>query len=632
MLILEPNFRFYGLNNLDNNIFAPKTSIHVLDANNNVLDISPYNCNYVKIQDIPQHTIDAFVSIEDKRFFEHNGFDIRRIVSAIAKNITSLKFKEGGSTITQQLVKNTQLTPDKNIWRKVNELRIAREIERKYTKQEILEQYFNVLYFGKNIYGIGNAAKSLFGKSIKDINIQESALLAAIINNPLVYSPYHNCDNALKRRNLVLQQMLNCAKISQEEYNQSIATDVIVNSISNPFGTLSSMLMCELSKYPYIDDNSTIYTNINTDFTKLAYDIIQHYKLDDVDISMVLIDNSNNSIVSAISTNNDNLYNAKKQPGSTLKPIIAYAPAIDNNDITGLSPVLDQRTDFGNGFCPKNNNNKYRGWITIEDAIAYSSNIVAVKTLQNNGIDQSKAFANKLGIKFDNNDNGLALALGSMNSGIDLPTIVNAYSAFANLGRYKSTSIISQIHGKLSYSNLSTSCAVMKPDTAEIITDMLQNVATIGTAKNLSSSTFDVAAKTGTVGNINNNSDAYCIAYTSWHTIGVWMGGRMSNSITGGSTPTLIVKDLLNNLYTFSTPPKFASSGNVIHKSIDLSKLHSQHMLQQAQHYIDPNNKIKGKFSIHNLPPQSSYNYLSCKDIVRHYNSYIERHRISSKN
>ena len=205
-------------------------TIEVFDSQNKpIKEDNEINKNYVKISLIPQHSVDAFLSIEDKNFYSHSGVNYKRIAKAFLSNIKSRKLKEGASTITQQLVKNTLLSSEKTVERKIKEIALAKKIENKYSKDEILEKYLNVIYFGNNCYGIENASKYYFSKDVKDLSIAQSALLAGIIKSPAKYSPLKNSENCLKRRNLVLSEMYKDGKITSEQYTLAKNSDLELN-------------------------------------------------------------------------------------------------------------------------------------------------------------------------------------------------------------------------------------------------------------------------------------------------------------------------------------------------------------------------------------------------------------------
>lgn len=716
-MVIEPRFKIFGLKNLDSAIMENSAAITVMDRDDKALDFRNTMHVDADISDIPQHTIDAFVSIEDNRFFSHHGYDPLRIAKAAFKNITSFKYKEGASTITQQLVKNTQLSPEKKLSRKINEIRIAREIERKYEKEKILERYLNVIYFGKNIYGISNASYAFFNKNVSELDIPESALLAGIINNPSLYNPHLNLEKSLNRRNLVLKQMLKYEKITQTQYDEAINTQINLTPPDTYLDTLSKMIMHELSAN--VDENTNtksnrdnnskineiklnnnfeihdvennndtrIFTQIDENFTKQAHKIICEQKeifsektkeivvkknavveqkslsdtqSHDLEIAYILIDNTTNNIISASSTHGINMYTTPRQAGSTLKPIVVYAPALECNLITPLSPILDCKTDFGGGFCPKNYDNKYHGWTTVEDCLSKSLNIPAVKVLQGTGVAPSLEVAKKMGINFDESDQNLSLALGSMYKGIDLPSLTNAYTTFANMGKYNKASIIAKkdisdkqnniipkyhfeketkntldnivdIKNYIVTSNnldinnstiIPSTTQAIRPDTAELINDMLVRTVSHGTAHALDDTQYMVAAKTGTVGNKDYHTDAYCIAYTSTHTIGVWAGGKMPTTIKGGTLPTAIVKQLLDTLYKDTLPPDLDTSDDMEYYNIDNEVLEKDHKVQVAPKYRYNNslyNQNLYKFSKHNTPSPMPLMHLDHNLVLEYY-------------
>ncbi|MDR3021432.1 MAG: penicillin-binding protein [Clostridiales bacterium] len=616
-VLIEPNFKFKGLKNLDEEKFFKPVNTVLLDAKGKPLEIS--HQILVDIKKVPKHTIDAFISIEDHRFFEHHGFDPFRILKATGKNIRAFKYKEGASTITQQLVKNTHLKSEKKLSRKLDEIRIARELERVYTKEQILEKYFNILYFGKGIQGLGNACKKFFNQQYQNITLEQSALLAAIINNPLLYNPFNNNEKAVQRRNLVLEQMYKRKFISKEQLDKAKAQKIYVIQENDYMYSLSSLIHSEMSNLP--DKDITIQTDIDSNFTKQAYKIIKQQKKEDFDISVVLIENQSNSIVSAISTQCKNLATVKRQPGSVLKPIVVYAPNLECNNISPSTPILDKKTDF-NGFKPKNYNDKYLGWTTVEESLAHSLNNPAVKLLQEYGVENCIKFAQNFGIDFDDKDDNLSIALGGMTNGVSLIDLVTAYSSFANLGIFQSSSVVK----KVSHQDRVIFCKpffkkqVMRADAAELLNEMLMHTAKTGTAKALSDLDFEVAAKTGTVGNKEYNTDAYCLAFTSKHSIGVWLGGdKMSPKITGGGLPTHIAKQLLKLLYQKENPAPLQKSGKVTTKYFDAEVFKKYNTIQLASNHLPAQKKLKGSFSLYNPPSPSPLQPIKHEEILEYY-------------
>jgi len=601
-ILLEPSVRIGSFANYDaNNMIATSQIVSIINKDDNGIEINSFygeNKIFIPIETLQQHTLDAFISIEDKRFYSHKGLDYRRIFGAAKNNVFKGGKKEGGSTITQQLVKNTHLSNEKTFKRKIQEARIAKKIERSHTKEEILEQYLNILYFGNNIYGIGCASEIMFGINPSKLSIAQSALLAGIINSPLNYSPYHNIGNAKARRDLVLLQMFNQNKITEDEYSRAMSEKILIMSdIINKNHYNSAVLFesCEIlgcSHKELFKKGVTIETHSNVGLSNKLDNVLASFCSNQKNINAyaIALCPSTGAILYTGGKSNYNLHNMKRQPGSTLKPIISYAPAIEKKMAFPATPILDKKTDFGN-YSPSNYRDKYDGWTNVENALANSSNVVSIKLLQSTGIEYSKSFARKCGIKFDKEDNALPLALGAMHNGITLKELANSYTPLANDGKFIKASCIGAIYdnkGKLLYKQKNTETRAMSDTTSYFVTQMLQKCAIEGTAKNLSTcnAKSQVAAKTGTVGNANGNTDAYCIAYTPDYLVAVWLGSKDNNALiksSGGGTPTLIAKEMLEILCQTNTTQKNFNIPHGIKKvNIDLSEYSNKHRLVEA--------------------------------------------------
>jgi len=573
---------------------------------------------YVAYDQIPKHVIDAFTSIEDSRFFEHEGIDFYRIFGAILKNIKSKSYKQGASTITQQLIKNTHLSSSKNLKRKISEIRLARHIERKFSKEKIFELYLNKIYFGNNIYGIGNAAKKYFNKDILEITISEGATLAAIINNPTKYNPLINYEKTVLRRNTVLYQMKLKNKITNKIYIEQKNTPLNIlytpnNEIYNiVINEASKILDCSINQVLY--GNYKIYTTLDFNLqnnSQEIYNYVKYNNLNNENIS-IITSNTNGEILFIFNHGNANPLSTKRQPASTIKPFLSYTPAIENNSLLPLTPILDEKTDFS-GYSPKNYKNRYLGWASAKDCLIYSQNIPAVKLLISNGIENSKKFASKFGLTFSQNDNSLSIALGGLNQGFTLNQINTAYNVFSRDGIYKENYLIEKIehNNKVLYTHKGIEHRIIKSETAYFINDMLKECAKSGTAKKLKNIDCEIAAKTGTAGNTNGNTDAYCIAYTPQYTISSWIGNKttlLPNHITGGNTCTDLV-DITLSMLDINSEIKFNKPKYIVELDIDKKEYINNHKITLAlgAKKIDT---IKAEFSITNLPLSYKY-YLS---------------------
>lgn len=529
---------------------------------------------YVEFNDIPSHVINSLIAIEDKRFYSHSGVDAKGIFRALKNNFFSKNTKQGGSTITQQLVKNAYLSGEKTISRKLKEMRLAVELERKLSKEQILEAYLNTVYFGEGAYGIASASNRFFNKSVGDLTLDEGAVLVACLKAPSIYSPYKNLQKSKQRRDLILSEMLNQGYINQNDYNIAKNKEIIINYETNyeienvlydevlqeALSVLNLNNMGELNGYK-------IYTSID----KSLYSIMSS-PLDfnlDCDYSIMIAENSTGKILCY----NSNVGNLKRCPASAAKPWLIYAPAIEENLICPATKILDEKTNF-DGYYPSNYNDKYYGYVNVKDCLAMSLNVPSIKICNALGSEKVKEYAKKLGITYTNDD--LSIALGNLSGGITLKELSDAYSVFVNDGVFRKSSLISKImnsKGKTVYQSKPTLKRVFSNSTAFLINDMLKTCAKEGTASKLKDLPFEVCAKTGTNGNDKGNLDAYCIAYTTKHTVAVWLGNAdgklMSNNITGGNYPTKIAKEILLKLYADYTPDNFTTPNSVKEISID---------------------------------------------------------------
>ena len=560
---------------------SSKSQLQIYDKNGKL--ILPSEKNYIQISKLSKNTKNAFISAEDKRYYKHKGIDIIRIGGAVLSNLKTRSFSEGASTISQQLIKNTQLSSEKTIKRKLREIKLTKKLEKEYSKNEILEMYLNNIYFGNGCYGVENASRHYFNKSASNLTLAESALLAGTINAPSVYDIENKTNNAKTRRDLILKLMLKQNKISNTEYNDAINEKInlnLTNLSSNNY--IHDKIIEESCKLLGTNENNIInkrikiYTNIDINLNNKITNIINNnYKnlQKTANIGVIIIQNDNNKIISCYG--NNQTLSSKKQPGSTIKPILVYAPAIDKGIISPATKLLDEKINIS-GYSPENADKKYHGYISSREALKNSYNIPAVKLLNEVGIKNAQNFANQMGINFSNQDNNLAIALGGFTEGVTLKNLCDAYTTFANGGKFSKSNFVTKIeneNGKILITNKPKKKEVMSESTAYLITDMLKDCAKSGTAKRLKDIPFDVASKTGTVGKQNSklNSDAYNISYTSEHTIITYIGGsELNESVNGSTYPTMLAKDILLSIYSSHTPQNFKMPTSV--KKVNLNK------------------------------------------------------------
>ncbi len=573
--------------------------------------------NICEFSKIPTHTKNAFISIEDKRFYSHNGVDFRGLFRALLSNIKSGSFKEGASTISQQLIKNTHLSSNKTLNRKLAEVKLALELEKYYTKDEILEKYLNTIYFGDNCYGITNASKHYFNKSPESLSINESAVLAGLIKAPSNYSPFVNYDKCVKRKNVVLEQMKNQDFISSEEYERLVNEKIKLNYDDSACGYdylhVARKEFYKILNLPYlIDGNIKIYTSLDPIKQEILLKNLYGNDNLNVDKSGVIIDKSGK-----IEAYYCNKPYAVRQMGSVAKPIMVYAPAIENNIVYSATLLNDEKTDFG-GYQPKNFNDKYYGHVSVKDSLAKSLNVCAVKLLHYTGIEKSIEYVQKTDIPLTKEDNSLCLALGATQSGATLTQITSAYCVFNNGGYYTSPTCIDRVeldNGNVLYKNNTKSIKIFENSTVSIMNDMLENVVKNGTAKKMSFVNFPVYAKTGTVGFRNGNSDAYAISYTAESVLGVWYGAKenslMKNEITGGSYPSVVAKEIWLDIYKNKNEPQPIEQVDVVNADIDKISYIENKEIILADDNCPNRYKISALFKKDILPNKKSTRFTS---------------------
>ena len=605
-----------------NKIKYSNVSIYLFDNNNRPIKDNTMGSSFVKLHTLNDYTIQAFISIEDKDFYKHHGLNYKRMAMAMLKNITSFKLKEGASTISQQLIKNTHLTNEKTFTRKINEIVLTKKLEKNLTKDQILEYYLNIIYFGDSCYGIENASRYYFSKSAKDLTLSESATLAGMIKSPNAYSPIKNMEKSKQRRNIVLNEMLDDNKISFDTYNDARLSDIdikitpILNNTLNSYQSAVINEACDILNMPAKNiaiGEYNIYTYYDADKQKSLVDSFNSYDINS-DYLGISISADGEKIEAYYGNAPVEMLNAKRQPGSAIKPILVYAPALNENIISPLTQINDEYINI-NGYSPKNVNDVYHGYVSVRDCVSKSLNIPAVKVLSYTGIDKSKYYAKRCGIEFDKKDDNLSIALGGMAYGTSLKQLTNAYSVFSNNGKFTEAKFINYItdkNGKIVYHNKPISSTVLRDDTAYLMTDMLKTCAKSGTGRKLSDTKFEVATKTGTVGN-SKNTNAYNISYTTSDVVGIWLGNADNSPIdyVGGGLPTDIMKLYLNGIYKDKTVKPFSMPNSVYKENIDTLSLNNEHIVYKANNYIPQRYITTEIFSRFNPPKEKSTKFIS---------------------
>ena len=603
-----------NLNKNELEVYAAETKFNDVGGNRIML---PQEYKIVTpISEISPYIVNAFVALEDKRFYTHHGLDYRRIVGAMINNIKAGYMKEGGSTITQQLAKNAILTNEKSLVRKLKEAKLARQIEKRYSKDEIMEMYLNTIYFGHSLYGVRSATERLFGKSPKDVSVSEAAILAGIVKNPKRNSPLNSVENALERRDLVLKLMKEQGYIGDDEYNSAVSegyTEPTVLSADSEYLKYAESAAEEAAKILGISEKAlltggfTVNTYMNADIQKSVYNIRndKNLKVSEANSTELIAENLTGGIIAYDSDVSYNPMEFRRSPGSTLKPFMAYLPALESGKYSPISPILDEKTVFGD-YSPKNYQNIYSGWCSINDAVISSANVPAVKLASEFGIDHVRNFAEKFGLSFNSKD-GLSAVLGGMTDGVTVTELGEAYMTLASGGVHKELTFVKSIekNGEIIYMHNPESTRVISAESAYLMTFMLENAAKKGTAKKLSSIGC-IAAKTGTNGDDTANYDAWCASYTPEYTsISTYFGKAMPLSVTGGGMPTMLTLKIMQTLPVSSE--EFTVPEGVTYADIDGYLYDNSHMLKLASENTPYEYRKSAIFSEKFIPEPSDY-------------------------
>ena len=559
----------------------------VLDAEGNRMGGS---VGYTPLEDISPDLINAFVAVEDKRFFQHHGLDYRRMAGALLHNIKSMSLKEGASTITCQLIKNTHLTQEKTLERKIKEAKLALELEKIYSKEQILEAYLNVIYLGTGTYGVNQASHSLFGKAPNELSLTECAAIAATTVNPARYSPRLAPEANAERRNMVLSLMLAQGYIDEATCEKAKAKRLtLIQSQNDIYETYRINAFDEAVRLSGVDakalrDGYTILTYCSPTAQEQAYDAIYRTRAAEGADKMVLLCDNTAGIIGFCSNFGTPQSLIRRQIGSTIKPFI-YASAIEKGLLLPDTILSDEPETFGD-YTPHNYHDIYRGAISARDALAYSSNVVAARTLSYAGIEDTFALLNDLGLPLHQKDKHLGLALGGLTYGNTMDELATAYATLQNGGVRRNAAFVKEIRaldGSVVYRRETNEKRVLRAATAYLLQDMMQQTVREGTAKKLGELGLPLSAKTGTVESGDANSDAWCVAFCPARLGIAWIGNlsmakdKMVASSGGGDAANLIKKTFGN---TKSVP--FSVPSTVTKVEIDDYRYRHDHVLELA--------------------------------------------------
>lgn len=549
-------------------------SSKLFDSDGNIFeDLGAEKREKVSANKIPQELDDAIVSVEDRRFFKHNGVDPVRIAGSALHNLTNKGGLQGGSTLTQQLVKlsffsTTTEEADKTLRRKAQEAWLAIQLEKKHSKQEILTYYINKVYMANGLYGMETAAETYFGKELQHLTIAQTALLAGMPQAPNSYDPYKHPDAAKERRDTVLYTMLNNKKISQKDYdaaiNEPIDQGLLPLETDNQERKVADNYVKEViaqvedktGKNVYTD-GLDIYTNLDTDAQNHLYSIVNgdefvQYPDEDLQIAATLIDSETGKVTAQIGGRNiaDDVYlglnravSTNRDFGSTVKPITDYGPAIEYKQKSTGERIVDQPYYYeGTKTAVKNWDNSYQGNITLRQALYNSRNVPAVKLFNEVGPENVSKFLKNLGIQYKEIQQANAISSNTETQdgtkyGISTEKMAAAYAAFANGGTYNEPLYINKIKyqdgSEQTFENKGKKA--MEPYTAYMITDMLKDVITKGTGTYAQIPNLFQAGKTGTSNYTDDelakiphygsiSPDVMFTGYTPHYSLSIWAG------------------------------------------------------------------------------------------------------------
>lgn len=508
----------------------------------------------VPLQRLPPHVIHAFLGAEDARFFRHHGVDLFAITRAFLSNLRRGEIREGGSTITQQLVRSFFLTPQRTLRRKIREAILAFRVERNHTKEEILYLYLNQVYFGHGNYGIEAASRDYFGKGVDQLNLPEAALLAGLPRSPSRTSPYRDFFSAMERQRYVLRRMYEEGFINKEAYRESLRIPLRLTPSQDLNSQIAPYFVEHIRRTigdrygfgPLLQGGLQIHTALDASMQMSAQKAVregldelrlrlkrkspaQEPEKGEVEAALIALD-PHTGMVRALVGGYDfslsqfnRVLQARRQPGSAFKPII-YSAALETG-LSQLSIIQDGPLSFrmgpGKFWRPQNYQNRFFGPVTLRSALAHSLNSVAVRLAERVGVDRVIRQARRLGIESPLEKN-LSLALGS--SSVTLLELVRAYAVFDNGGRLIEPLFITKVtdrHGNVLEENVPKFRQALSPEVAYVVTDMLRNAIQSGTGRTVARLGTQVAGKTGTTSDFR---DGWFIGYTPDLIAGVWVG------------------------------------------------------------------------------------------------------------
>ena len=582
----------------------PQTgAIYDMDGNFIARVQSKQNRVSIPLNQVPKDVQNAFLAAEDLRFYKHKGFDPIRILGAISANLKSGEYSQGASTITQQLIKLSHLSTQKTIARKLEEIYLAVQLEKACSKEQILEYYLNYIYFGRGAYGIEAAAKAYFGIPASELSAAQGASLAAIIKAPSLYAPHLRPEENRSRQTYILCTMQENGMLSEADYQNALAQEIRpieAASAGIRYGWYTDAVLDEAEKILSLQAESVLGGgyHIYTAFSPEQQDIIDTQFLSSEGFpadakdgtkaqgAMASVDVRSGAVRAIAGGRSYDVQRGlnratqmRRQPGSALKPLAVYAPAIEYHGYMTASVLDDSPQKFGN-YSPRNSGYLYYGNVTMRTAMKNSLNVAAVYLLNEIGVASARDYLQKTGIELDDRDWNLSLALGSMTYGVSPVQLAAAYAPFGNGGIFYAPYFIERIEdaaGNVLYTHETKGERVLSEQSAYLLTSLMQSVTSSGTGAKLSRAGTPVAGKTGTVNMAGGgNRDIWMAAYNNQISTAFWMGfdnpdenHKMQSWVSGGDYTAAMAANFFKSYYANKEKPKFQSPDGIVWLNID---------------------------------------------------------------
>ena len=592
---------------MEKGTFRSLTNTKILDKDGQLIgEVDSGTYLYEDISSIPLNLQNAYIAAEDQNFKTHRGVDYKAILRAgIALVKNKGEITQGGSTITQQVIKNNLLSQEQSFVRKILEILIAPELEKEYSKQELMEFYCNSNYYGNGCYGVGGASRFYFGKKVSELTLAESAMMAGISNSPNNYNPVADFEKATKKKNQILSQMLEQEMITEEEYKAAREQEIVVTQTSSSLVSAdnymssyaihcSTLKLMELNGFEFdylfeTEEEETAYESSYSEaYKKYASEVrsggytihtsfdqgIQQKLQESIDRQLagntqvqengkyrlqsagVCIDNETGYVVAVVGGRGEDAYNrgflAVRQPGSAIKPLLVYAPAFNEGKLLPSMIYEDKKIDI-NGYSPKNAGGGYQGAMTIRRAVATSRNTIPVQVLNEIGTKTAMGYLGKMNfshLSFSDTQ-ALSTALGGFSNGVQVDEMAQAYAVLANNGKDShKTCIISLEHekqGTVYDGEKEKETEVFQQDAAFMMTDCLQGVLKedYGTGRRMNLNGQIAAVKTGTTDQVR---DSWLCGYTPYYTTAVWVGNDDNTPMADSNYAKDVWADFMNSL------------------------------------------------------------------------------------